>query len=237
MSRARRRPAAWLALLLVYRRIDVRLPERFAHALSDEEVATGVESFLSFPPLARRLSGGEAVVEAEVANVDRALDSLTDMGERRWWPSPADTRPELDRLAPPGAYDSVFVLWPQRDLVSGAHVATGGWGLAIAAADWSNGATYATVANIELETWRLPTVGEVWLHEWLHGVCDHVSRLGFEMPAGDADGGDRAGYRHSADSGWSGYYRDLMTGRVRSGDRLLGIPPQAWRAGTILDRR
>ena len=226
-------PARWRALLIVYRRIAVREPVPFAHSLSHGEVADGVDAFQRFPALAARLSGGEAVVDVARADAARALDSLTPMGDGIAWPSPSDTRAELDELAPPGAYDSVFVLWPQRDLASGAAVPTGGWGLAIPATDWSNGATYATVANAEPWTWTAPTQGEVWLHEWLHGVCAHYARRGFDMPPGDADGGERSGYRHSPATGWCAYYGDLMTGRVSIGGRRLGIPPGAWRSGPV----
>jgi hypothetical protein len=225
----------WRALLLVYRSID--LPGDFRHTLSDEEVAAGTESFSRFPALAAELSGGEARVVFEVAHADRALDSLRPMGGGARWPSPDDTRPELDRLAPPGAWDSLFALWPQRDVGTGACVPTGGWGLAIRATEWSNGATYATVANTDPAVWTRPMVGEVWLHEWLHGVCDHFARRGCEMPPRDADGGADAGYEQSPYEGWSAYYRDLMTGRVPVGGRLLGIPRTAWRAGSILSSR
>lgn len=222
----------WRALLIVYRSIE--LPGEFRHALSDPEIAAGVESFARFPALATELSAGEVGVTFEVAHAGRALATLTSMGDDMRWPSPEDTRPELDRLAPRGAFDSVFVLWPQRDLASGAEVRTGGWGLAIRATDWSNGATYATVANTTEEIWSRPVAGEVWLHEWLHGVCDRFSRFGYEMPPGDADGGGRAGYEQTSSDGWCGYYRDLMTGRVPFEGRLTGIPAEAWRTGSIL---
>jgi hypothetical protein len=221
--------AAWRALLIVYRRIDVALPSgRFAHSLGDAEIDAGVDSFRRLPALAARLSDGGAAVSDELAHAERPLGSLTPMGDGIFWPSPADTRTELDALAPGGAYQSVFVLWPQRDLAGGTSVPTGGWGLAIRATDWSNGATYATVANTDVETWARPVCGEVWLHEWLHGVCDHFSRRGHEMPPGDADGGGRHGYRQSPVDGWCAYYRDLMTGRVEVAGRRLGIPPAAW---------
>jgi hypothetical protein len=222
----------WRALLLVYREID--LPGEFRHRLSVAEVAAGVASFRRFPALAAEWSSGEAGVAVDVAEAGRPLATLTPMGEGMRWPSPDDTRPELDRLAPAGAWDSLFALWPQRDLATGAEVATGGWGLAIRATEWSNGATYATVANTSVEVWERPVVGEVWLHEWLHGVCDHFVRRGFAMPPRDADGGGDAGYTQSPSEGWSAYYRDLMTGRVRVGERLLGIPAAAWRTGSIL---
>lgn len=221
----------WRALLLVYRSID--LSGEFRHRLDDREVAAGVESFRRFPALAAALTGGEVGVTFEVVQVDRPLTTLTPMGGGMRWPSPNDTRRELDRLAPPGAVDSLFVLWPQRDLATGAEVPTGGWGLAIRATEWSNGATYAAVANATEAVWSRPVAGEVWLHEWLHGVCDHFARRGFEMPPGDADGGGRAGYEQTAAEGWTAYYRDLMTGRVRVEDRLTGIPPEAWRTGAI----
>src|SRR5215470_3235961 len=121
----------WRALLLVYRSID--LPGDFRHRLSDSEVAAGVASFARFPGLATELSGGEVGVSYEVVHVERPLSSLTAMGEGMRWPSPNDTRPDLDQLAPPGTRDSLFALWPQRDLATGADVATGGWGLAIRA--------------------------------------------------------------------------------------------------------
>lgn len=222
----------WRALLLVYRSIE--LAGAFRHTLSDAEVAAGVESFARFPALASALSGGEVGVTFEVAHVERPLVTLTSMGDDMRWPSPDDTRPDLAMLAPAGAFDSLFVLWAQRDLATGAEVRTGGWGLAIRATEWSHGATYATVANTSEAVWSRPVVGEVWLHEWLHGVCDHFARRGFEMPPGDADGGGRAGYEQTSSEGWTAYYRDLMTGRVRFEDRLVGIPPEAWRTGSIL---
>jgi len=169
--------------------------------------------------------------------VDRCLDSLTAMGEGLYWPSPSDTRSELDRIAPSGSHDSVFVLWPQTDLSSGVQVPSGGWGLAIGATDWSNGATYATVANASSATWSEPVRGEVWLHEWLHGVCDHFRSRGFRMPPGDADAGERCGYRPEAGLGWSRYYGDLMTGQVQVGRSRLGISPEVWRSGSPRVRR
>lgn len=226
----------WQGLLLVYRRLDVRLPggRHFRHSLSAAEVEDGVGPCREVPALVERLSAGEASLELQVVEVDRALDSLTAMGEGIYWPSPSDTRMELDRQAPAGSVDSLFVLWPQNDFAAGTSVPSGGWGLAIRPSDWSNGATYATVANAQAEVWAEPVPGEVWLHEWLHGVCDLYEGRGYPMPPGNADGAERAGYQRSVSSGWAGYYRDLMTGQVVSGGHRLGITPQAWRTGAIV---
>ena len=224
----------WKALLLAYRCLDVSLSrggDRFVHSLSDSEVDDALTSFAELPGLVDRLSGGEAGIRQEVVAADRCLDSLTLMGDGLYWPSPSDTRTELDRLARPGTRDSVFVLWPQNDLREGGNVPSGGWGLALGASEWSNGATYATVANAASAVWSEPVRGEVWLHEWLHGVCDHYARRGWSMPPGDADGGERCGYRREPGHGWSRYYRDLMTGRVMAGGRAHGITAEAWRSG------
>jgi hypothetical protein len=98
----------------------------------------------------------------------------------------------------------------------------------MAASVWSNGATYATVGNTESWIWQVPVVGEVWLHEWLHGVCAHFAGLGYVMPDGDADGVARHGYIQSPVSGWTDYYRDLMTGNVLDAGKATGIPLDAW---------
>lgn len=224
----------WNAVLLVYEGLDVRLGwRRFRHVLGDADVAPALRSFDAFPALAAEVSGGEAQVRSQVVRADRPLTSLTEMGSGLHWPSPSDTGRELDRWAPPGSHDSVFVLWPLLDPATGASVPSGGWGLAIGATDWANGATYATVGSARPEVWKVPVLGEVWMHEWLHGVCDLYARRGFPMPPGDADGAERNGYRRDPDDGWCAYYRDLMSGRVVVDGQRVGIPPAAWRTGAV----
>lgn len=227
----------WRALLLVHPWMDVRVvvdgeARRFAHRLSRLEIEDALASFSRLPALVGGLSEGEAALTFEVVTAGGRLGSLTAMGEGRYWPSPDDTRAELFRHAAHGVHDSIFVLWPQSDLETGATVPSGGWGLAVGASEWSGGATYATVANAAAAVWAEPVPGEVWLHEWLHGVCDHYARRGFPMPSGDADGAERHGYRWTPEAGWSAYYRDLMTGRIAVGDRLLGVTAEAWRTGS-----
>jgi hypothetical protein len=132
-------------------------------------------------------------------------------------------------LAPPGRYDSIFILWPQHNYKRRESIRSGGWGLAIPASPWSNRATYASIANAERWQWQVPIVGEVWLHEWLHGVCAYFANLGYVMPAGDADGGGRHGYVQSPLFGWTTYYRDLMTGNVLESGNRTGIPMEVWK--------
>lgn len=232
----------WKAILLIYSRINVELPgnwwrkKTFAYQLTPHEIQDALDSFSNFPALARDCSVGEVDVATEIYHVERSLDSLTSMGAGNLWPSPSDTKAELNQLIVPNSYDSVFVYWPQNNPVTGESVPSGGWGLGMGASEWSNFATYATIANAPTALWQRPVVGEVWLHEWLHGVCHHFAEQGYQMPDGDADGGGRHGYIQSDTSGWTDFYRDLMTGKVNSGNQETGIPSAAWQSGSILTK-
>lgn len=224
----------WRAVLLIYDAIDVRLrdqsgsAQRFRHTLTETEVQDGARSFEQFPLLVEELTLGRASVQYEIERVERSLTSLTQTDDGMYWPSPSDTWQEIDRFGSGSSYDSIFVLWPQQNKREGTSVRSAGWGLGMAASAWSNGATYATVGNAESWIWQIPVVGEVWLHEWLHGVCAYFAGQGHVMPEGDADGGGRHGYIQSQISGWTDYYRDLMTCNVHHNGTLKGIPLEAW---------
>lgn len=229
----------WKALLLVYRELDVKLRvsrwrwRRYHHLASQQEIEDAVESFRGFPRLVEQLTDRAATVDTNIIHIEMPLRSLTCETPVRCWPSPTDTKPQLDQFAA-GTCDSVFVFWPARDLASGAAVPCDAWGLALAASEWSNGATYATIANAPSSAWRGEARGEIWLHEWLHGVCAHFARQGHAMPECDADGAELHGYVRSPEHGWCDYYRDLMTGNVREGLKICGIPRAAWRDSKVL---
>ena len=226
--------STWRSLLLVYPaiRAEIAIPTGprflFEHSLSDQELSDATESFKQFPSLVDELTLGKAKIQSDIQIVPRGLTSLTETGEGMYWPSPANTRQDIDKLAPGGRFDSIFVFWPQQNLIDHSFVPCAGWGLGMAASDWSNGATYAAVGNAESWVWRIPVVGEVWLHEWLHGVCAYFAGVGHKMPDGDADGGARHGYLRSPISGWTDYYRDLMRCNVLGSGILTGIPLDAW---------
>jgi len=227
--------SCWKSLLLVYKEIDVSFLDRngesvrFSHELPEKEVKDAMDSFADFPELVSELTDRRASIDYEVVRCERPLGPLTEWRSGFRWPAPGDVRLELDGHAPVGAFDSIFILWPQRDIQRQRMIESGGWGLGMAASASSNGATYAAVGNAESWTWEVPRTGEVWLHEWLHGVCAFYRAKGFAMPDGDADGGDRHGYTQSPETGWTGYYRDLMTGCVIDGGVPTGIPLDAWR--------
>jgi hypothetical protein len=195
--------------------------------LSADVIDDAVGSFRGFPELVRELTSGAATVEYQIKAIARPLTSLTERDENEFWPSPDDTRTELDQLAPAGRHDSVFVLWPKHNFQDKTSVPGGAWGLALGGSHWSNGATYTAVANAPGLAWRNEMCGEVWLHEWLHGVCHYFAQRGFAMPQLD-DGAELHGYQRSPTTGWTDYYRDLMSGTVSENGSRLGIPLAAW---------
>jgi hypothetical protein len=222
----------WKALLLIYR--ELKLPisgrgkRRFHHRASQQSISDAIESFAGFPDLVQSLTSGVASIRCATREIARPLTSLTQREENEFWPSPDDTRIELDEFTPVGQYDSIFVFWPQHDLEGGTSVPGSAWGLGMGASHWTNSATYAAVSNAPGAAWRNEARGEVWLHEWLHGVCHHFARLGYSMPERDADGAELHGYERSSTMGWTSYYRDLMTGMVAEHGKWVGIPLVAW---------
>lgn len=224
----------WRAVLIVYRGLNVRLPlgrwrrKSFRHVLSDREVADAVASFRAFPALAAELTNGAARVEARVMESEQSLTSLSADVPGSFWPSPSDTQKDIINLARAGPIESIFVLWPQKNSSNGSEIPCRGWGLGMGASEGTNGATYAAVGNAPSWMWTREAPGEVWLHEWLHGVCHHFGKKGFVMPERDADGAEIHGYERDRTRGWTEYYRDLMMGNVRVGDWRVGIPQSAW---------
>ena len=225
----------WRSLLLIYPRIDVRLPkpfgfsQRFVHEMPPAEIKDAVDSFRHFPALVNDLTHNEAGVEYNIITCERTLSTLSSMENGCWWPSPTDVQPELLQQMGNTRYHSVFVFWPQNNLQKGTSIKSAGWGLGMGPSPWSMDATYATVANIHLGAWQIPLVGEVWLHEWLHGACAHFASRGHVMPKKNVDGADSHGYVRSPTTGWTDFYRDLMTCHVSEDGKLLGIPLDAWR--------
>ncbi len=226
----------WRILYLVYRHIDVEYTDplgqqhRYVHTLERHAEASATRAFRAFPGLAAECSQGSALLLYDLIYCDRSLSSVTPLDDSHYWISPADTQPELEHYLATSDYDSVLVLWPQS-LHAEHRIPSIGWGLAIGGYAATYGATYATVAPAPDWAWEQPTLGEPWLHEWLHGVSAHYRHLGFTLPDADADGAHLHGYTRSETEGWVPYYRDLMTGNVLAKDQTCGIPPTAWQQG------
>lgn len=227
----------WRTLLLVYKNIDVSYTDgdgqarHLTHSLPETEITDGVNAFREYAALVYEGSDRATFAQIDIIYVDRPLSSLSALGPNLWWPSPADTAPELNSYVP-DTYDSVLVLWPQTNFSTGQQIPSY-WGLGMEASSWSAGATYGTVANAPTWMWEIPTMGEPWLHEWLHGVSPFFANKGFAIPENNADGASGHGYERSPTTGWMAYYHDLMTGQVLEDGQLMGITAAAWQTGSI----
>ena len=212
--------SVWRVLLLVYPSIDAAFtdtdgtPKRLTYSMAPSEIGDAEQAFRQYAALAYTLSNGEVFIEPTIVHVNRPITTLTAMGTNLYWPSPVDTKTEIDRVAPADKYDSILVLWPQTNSATGQSIPSSGWWLALGPDALVNGALYATVANAPGIAWSIPAVGEPWLQAWLSGAAAFYSSQGYRMPAGDVGGTLSHGYINSPELGWLSYYRDLMTGGV-----------------------
>jgi hypothetical protein len=80
-------------------------------------------------------------------------------------------------------------------------------------------------------------LGEVFLHEWLHGIESFMTTWGYtwdDFPVDGLHGQEHYGYKHSPPSGWMGWYSDFMQGKVwdKEQGRYLGVTKEMWAIGS-----
>jgi hypothetical protein len=233
----------WKMLVLIYPNIDTDYVENgqnkhLTATMPAADVAAMKADFMDNLPhqnIVYDYSGNTAEMEAHVIEVSRPLTNLAPIGSG-YWPDPDVTRQELDLYAPPGKYDSVIVFWQVSNPNTGQSLPTYGWGLGYWPYDFANGMTYATVFNI---SWVWPNDGchgEVFLHEWLHGVTGfYKDHLGFAFNVEDLHGAEEAGYQddYTQDGCWDLWLRDYMRGLVYENNQRKALVPETWQSGSI----
>jgi hypothetical protein len=220
----------------------------------EREAVTGVLERL--PATVAAWSDGLATIEPlDIVEIRRPLSSLSSSGPGQWWAGPRDCREELLELAGEQRYASVIVLWP-----AAPEVPQCGWGCTIGPSDATFGAGFTSIASDHWPTLATdPDPEQGYVHEWLHqveaiyrelglgedvlpnlhGAADFTSR----RPASEPPFGESyAAYHNGTGSRppsrtWSPWYRDWMTGRLRSladpgpndGDAApLGLTRELW---------
>ena len=172
---------------------------------------------------------GAAVAEVQVQVVDTPITKVTSLSPpgENYWVAPSDIEAILDRYAPDGAFDTVIVYW-----AAGEIPVNGQRGLALLhPTEDTNEAGYVDIVYVDtVPDWVNDQMQrEIWLHEWLHTIETHFQLAGCDVPTQGADGGGSHSYESGgSEAGWSGYYRDLMTGRVEEDGRFTGFTPEAW---------
>jgi len=231
-------PTPWKVLVLVYRQtsldfVDADGVTRHLEATMSPSMEALVLKTVPTPALVANWSSGVAAQSQTVIYPTRPLTSLSPLGDGAYWVGPGDVAAELDLYVPVGTYDSVLVLWQPWD--ADDYVSSWGWGLGLSAGSHSNGAAYATITVPPSDrSWWVTTMafpGEVYLHEWLHGVIDYHHAHGAQVP----DLHNTGDFAYSSDSGsWRRWYSDLMQRHVRDplSGAAVGIDYHLWQAGT-----
>ncbi|MDQ3938284.1 MAG: hypothetical protein M3253_06335 [Chloroflexota bacterium] len=227
-------PATWKAILLIYRDTDVTFTRpdgstyRLRARMSDSMYDLSRSVVNKFVNSASTWSDSYAAMSLTVVDVPVPLTRLDPLGSG-YWVGPKAVRPEMDKYAPAGKYDSIFVLWQNKDS-AGVSVPVGGWGLTVAPGSWANGAGYSSIfAPKEAWWWTgVQQPQEVFVHEWMHQVLffhENAGRLKLDLHA-------TGQYGYSAvDGTYKAWLSDVMRGRVKDGSTLLGVNYKTWRAG------
>jgi hypothetical protein len=187
-----------------------------------------------------------------IVEVRRQLSTLSSSGEGRWWAGPRDCREELLALTADRPYDSVIILWP-----SAPDLELCGWGCTVGPSDATFGAGFTSIASDHWPTLATdPDPAQGYVHEWLHQVEAIYRGLGLgpdELPdlhaaadftstRPDAEppfGRSYAVHHDGADGlpgarTWAPWYRDWMTGRLRTvasdggPQPPIGLTPERW---------
>lgn len=235
----------WKMLVLVFRSIDVDYVDSNGTArhltatMPQSDVDNMVNDFLHLPRngLVYGYSDTYAELEAHVVVATRAISHISYVNSSDpsvgYWISPDDVRAELNTYAPSGMYDSVIIFWQASDPNSSQSIPSGGWGWGMGPSGWANGMTYATVFNLSW-IWPIDSCrGEVFLHEWLHGVTGFYMGLGITFPPGDLHGAEQNGYAQDPNGCWETWLRDYMRGRVYVNGSPTAISEAAWNLGSV----
>jgi hypothetical protein len=227
-------PATWKAILLIYRETDVTFTRsdgstyRLRARMSDSMYDLSRSVVNKFVNSASGWSDSYAGVNMTVVDVPVPLTRLDTLGSG-YWVGPKSVRPEMDQYAPAGKYDSIFVLWQNKDS-AGVSVPVGGWGLTLPPGSWANGAGYSSIYTPKEAWWwtndQYPQ--EVFVHEWMHQVLffhENAGRLKLDLHS-------EAKYGYTkVDGSYKAWLSDVMRGRVKDGSTLLGVNYKTWRAG------
>lgn len=235
----------WKMLILVFTNIDADYvdssgaPRHLTATMPQSDVNNMVADFQHVPHdgLVYGYSDTYAELEAHVVYVARPISHVSYVNPSDpsvgYWVAPDDVRSELDTFGPSGMYDSVIIFWQASHPDTGQSIPSGGWGWGMGPSGWANGMTYATVFNL---SWAWPNdacQGEVFLHEWLHGVTGFYMGLGFAFPPDDLHGAEEASYTQDPNGCWETWLRDYMRGRVYVNGSPTAITQAAWNSGSV----
>jgi sulfur transfer complex TusBCD TusB component (DsrH family) len=231
----------WKMLVIVYPNIDVDyvdingVQKHLKASMPQADQNAMIQDFRNQPHrgIVYSYSDHTAELEANIVISSRTLTHVSEVNgvAYSYWPSPDDTLPEIQQYAPAGTYDSILIMWQASDPNTGQSIPSGGWGWG----GWMGpyNMTYATVFNLSRVWPTDPCKGEVFLHEWLHGVTGFYASHGFPFSVEDLHGAEEAGYTQNVDGCWLPWLQDYMRGLVIENGKRTALVPETWQMGSI----
>ena len=220
----------WHVLLIVIPNTMVKImlngkESGYAANMTPQQIKDGIDSFICYPYLVQALTKDVVHIRPTIEITGDTVAKVTVSGDNVYL-YPSDISSILKKYDGKKRFDSIMVYLLRGKMPSY------GWGYSFGLTD--SGATYCTVTDADTDIWQVPKQGEVFLHEWLHGVASYFRKQGYEslIPPKDADGGGAYGYHSSPSNGWCGYYADLMNGNVMVSGKRMGITAAMWLSGT-----
>jgi hypothetical protein len=230
------RPVIWRALFITFGQTDLAFerpdgsPARIRASIEPDMHELVVDLARRFARDVHEWSRGEVAIELDIVEAATTLSRLARYGKSEFWVSPECVREEIERHAPAGRYDSIFVVFSPHD-AGGEWLPLGGGGMAIGPSGAANGAGFASVATWpSVAAWlreRCPQ--EIFVHEWLHQVIDFHGRAGRLQL--DLHNVDRYGYR-PVEGSWTDWYKAILSGSLDAARGSAGITPEIWRSAT-----
>ncbi len=223
---------AWQMIALVIRGTDVTFTDpasaearRVVTHMTPEEEAAAQLSLRAMPRNIHDWTDGLGRASLDIVTLDDTVRSLSP-AQGGYWVGPADVADLLDRYAPTGAYDSIFVIWDPDG--SEGNVPTCCF-FGQGPGPGTHGATYASIPTFSDRPSDRP--GLALIHEWLHGSTYYYRKTrGFAVP----DPHDGAQYGYVGDAEEIAWYTAIMDGTLEHLDTGVrkGMDATVWASGT-----
>ncbi|NSW56495.1 MAG: hypothetical protein HPY44_10800 [Armatimonadetes bacterium] len=233
--------ATWSVLVLIYPNSDFSYQtsqgatQTYTGSITESQVQRFERAAASFVDLVDLWSEGLGKASIEVHRIERPIATVTKWepeGALNYWISHDDVATELQQYIPTGKYDSVLVFGHMGTAPTPSY-----WGLSWVGPISFAGRTitYGMVRYNKDSAWDESFLGEVPLHEWLHGLEGWYRDLGYQVPDlhslvahGFPDPGGNVPM-------WRDWYAHYMCGKLTepNGDRS-GMSAGVWAGGTPL---
>lgn len=242
-------PKVWKALFVGVSRAQAsNRQQQLCHTdFSSSDLDTAYEFFqMNMRDHIETFSFGTVKWQTERIDISAPVDLNYNPNNDWYTLEPEHGMSQLEQLTEvqPGDYDTIFYFW--REQQQDCDFTSGYFGLAWLEpwAENTKQTGYVTVKfnpkdiGVEgMHDWYRNNDPGVWTHEWLHVVIEKFyPKLGVNVPIPPNDvlilhAAQAYGYEYP----WVDWYRDLISGRVKMGERFTGIGPEALMACTIRD--